>query len=184
MRIAAWTLGAALALGLPGTAAADVVLTPYAGATFGADAEESSAQYGAAVGFLGDLVGFEVDASYTPDFFDFAGPDRDTNVTTLMGNLMLGPKFGDNDHRLYVSTGAGLMKTRVQDVDDFFDVDRNHWGMNAGGGVIVNLGQRVGLRGDVRWFRDLQDDEADNEFDVDFGNFEYWRGVGALSFRF
>ena len=38
-----------------------------------------------------------------------------------------------------------------------------------------------GVRGDVRYFRNFGDHEADNEFDIDFGDFSYWRGTGGWS---
>ena len=77
----------------------------------------------------GGIVGFEIEGTYTPDFFgDTPG---DNNVTTLMGNLLLGVPIGDSA-RIYATGGAGLMKFRVQDVDEFFDIDRNDFGINVG----------------------------------------------------
>jgi hypothetical protein len=72
----------------------------------------------------------------------------------------------------------------VSGADDFFDVDRNDFGVNAGGGIIVGVSDKVGIRGDIRYFRSIGDDEPDNEFDFDFGGFSYWRATGGIAFTF
>jgi opacity protein-like surface antigen len=164
---------------------AETILTPYAGITFSGDTVESRAVYGGSLAFTAPTgLGFEVDFGYSPDFF---GSDRDiipeNNLTTLMGNLMFSGRISDNS-RIYGSAGAGLLKPRVDDADDFFDVDRNDFGVNVGGGVILGVSERIGIRGDVRYFRNIGDPEPDDEFDLDFGNFSYWRATGGLAFTF
>ncbi len=84
----------------------------------------------------------------------------------------------------YVSGGAGLLRTSVSDVDDFFSVSNNNFGINAGAGLTVFFSDNVGLRGDIRYFRSLQDPEEDNEFDIDFGGFDFWRATAGVTFRF
>lgn len=75
------------------------------------------------------------------------------------------------------------MKFRVPDVDQFFDVHRNDFGMNVGAGVMVRFGDHLGARGDARYFRDLRQSDT-NDFDIDLGGFHYWRGAVGLTFRF
>jgi len=166
-------------------ASAETILTPYAGIVFGSDVRDEHGVYGGNLLFTGAVFGFEVDFGYSPDFF--GGPDLvdlpDNNVSTLMGNFVFGGRVGGNS-RLYASAGGGLIKQRIDDTDDFFDVDRNDFGINAGGGVIVGFSEHVGIRADVRYFRSVGDDEGDNEFDIDFGDFSYWRATGGLSFIF
>lgn len=41
----------------------------------------------------------------------------------------------------------------------------------------------MGLRADVRYFRDLQDADPDGEFDLDLGNVDYWRAVAWITFK-
>jgi hypothetical protein len=165
--------------------AADTVVSATVGRTFSGDVEEGHTSYGAAIGFLGDGVfGFEVEGTYTPHFF---GPDNTggtSNVTTLMGNIVLGTPIGNNSARIYATGGVGLMKFRVPDADAFFDIDRNDWGMNAGAGVMVRLGERFGVRGDVRYFRDIHESTSGDDFDVDFGGFHYWRGAVGVTLKF
>lgn len=184
-----WT-GALISAALSGTAAAETVLTPYVGRVFGGElsssiegaVDESHFNYGASLAFLGDGVfGVEVDASYTPDFFgtDFG----DNNVTTLMGNIVLSFPAGDKV-RVYAVGGGGLLKSRVNDTDDFFDVDQNDWGIDVGGGVMFNITDRFGVRGDLRYFRNLTTREEPGLDEIDLGDFDFWRGTAGLAIRF
>jgi hypothetical protein len=190
------TLGMFLAL-LSGTPAhADWILTPYAGLVFGGDLSdrpdigdgdngEQHGVYGLSFGYMSDsVIGFEVDAAYSPDFF--GGSDTivpDNNLATLMGNLVLNAPLGGSG-RVYLSVGGGLMRSRVDDTNDFFDVGRNDFGVDAGAGIVVPLGSKLGLRGDIRYFRNIGDPEPDSEFDLDFGSFDFWRGTAGLSISF
>ncbi len=56
--------------------------------------------------------------------------------------------------------------------------------MTAGAGAMGFFSNNLGVRGDVRYFRNVGDPEADNEFDIDFGSFSFWRGTGGLVLRF
>lgn len=175
-------------------AAAETYLTGWGGIVFGGDLASGEAQdlnldnrhgvYGAAIGFIGTPLGLEVEFGYSPNFF---GSDRDVipknNLATLMGNLVLSGHVGESS-RIYASAGAGLLKSRVDDADDFFDVDRNDFGVNVGAGVLVAVGESVALRGDLRYFRNVGDPEPDDEFDIDFGSFDFWRATAGLALRF
>lgn len=177
------------------SAQADWILTPYAGIVFGGDLgiegndnldlDQRHGVYGLGLGYMGDsALGFEVDFGYSPDFF--GGDDSivpDNNLTTLMGNLVLNAPVGSSG-RVYLSAGGGLMKSRVNDTDDFFDVSRNDFGVDAGVGFIFPLGESLGVRGDVRYFRNIGDPEPDDEFDLDFGSFDFWRATAGLSINF
>ncbi len=165
-------------------AAADTVLTATVGRTFSGDVEQGHTSYGAAIGFLGEgAFGFEVEGTYTPHFFSPDNQGGTSNVTTLMGNIVLGVPIGRKRSRVYATGGVGLMKFRVPDVDTFFDVNRNDFGMNAGAGVMVGLGESFGVRGDVRYFRDLRQSDT-GDFSVDFGGFHYWRGAVGVTLKF
>ena len=107
---------------------------------------------------------------------------QDSNATTLMGNLIIGAPLGPV--RPYVSGGAGLIRTRVADADEFFDIDDNSFGVNVGGGVMGFVSNNVGLRGDIRYFRSVQDSNGSSDIDLDFGTFDFWRGTFGVTFRF
>lgn len=161
---------------------ADAYLTPFVGAAFGGRTDDSKVAFGGSVAFASrsGVLGFGVDLGHIPDFLGTTGVGNN-NVTTLMGNLML---LTPGDTRLYASGGLGLMKTRVEDVDGLFRVDSNDFGVNLGGGVMLFLGDTIGLRADVRYFRSLTDPEPDAEFDVDLGDLDFWQATGGITFRF
>jgi opacity protein-like surface antigen len=167
-------------------AAADTLLTGSIGRTFGGDVDKGHLSYGAALGFLGEgPLGLEVEGTYTPDFFGNTTSTGSNNVTTLMGNALLATPEGraTSGLRLYATGGVGIMKFRVPDIDQFFDVDQSDFAMNAGAGALLRLGDRFGVRGDVRYFRDLKT-RADDPLKVDFGKFHYWRGAVGATLRF
>lgn len=171
---------------VPGTARADWLLTPFLGVNFGGDADGQKVVYGGSIGYMGaGVVGFEVDFAHAPEFLDktlFV----DSSLTTFMGNVIVGVPIGGSNAsvRPYVTGGAGLLRTNVADVGDFFDIDNSSFGINVGGGVMVFLNDKVGIRGDLRYLRSLQDPEEDDEFDIDFGSFDFWRGTVGVTFKF
>ena len=63
-----------------------------------------------------------------------------------------------------------------------------NFGINYGGGVMVFLTDNIGIRGDIRQFRSLQNDDLDDDFpepgDFDLGDFKFWRATAGLTFRF
>jgi hypothetical protein len=172
----------------PATAKADWLFTPFVGAGFGGDAAEAQLSWGASLGYMGaGVFGLELEFNTVPDFFAPVGPVlEDNNVTTLMGNLIIGAPVGGlaPGFRPYFTAGVGLMRTRVSDVEEFFNVSGRDWGMNAGFGAIGFFGRHAGLRGDLRYFRNLAETALLNDFDVRVGGFDYWRGTLGLTFRF
>jgi hypothetical protein len=198
-------LAAAIVAAAPVKASADWLFTPFIGWNWGGtagftdiagdfeDEFERRSNFGASLAWMGaGAVGFEVDFGFSPNFFqDTAGDEDfeygDSNVTTLMANLTVGAPFGGQSGggiRPYASGGVGLMKTRIDDPDDLFEVNSTDWGVNVGGGIAGFFNDRFGLRGDVRYFRSLQDNEPDDELDLALGSFRFWRGTVGVIFRF
>jgi hypothetical protein len=198
-------LAAVMVSGVPAKASADWMLTPFVGWNWGGAAEftdiagdfedefEQRATYGASLSWMGaGVFGFEVDFGFAPNFFenttgDFDFDYGDSNVTTLMANLKLGIPFGGQHGggiRPYASGGVGLIKTHIDAPDDLFEVDSTDWGFNVGAGVAGFFNDRIGLQGDVRYFRSLQDNEPDDELDVALGSFRFWRASAGLVIRF
>ncbi|MCA1586466.1 MAG: porin family protein [Acidobacteria bacterium] len=179
-------------LAVPSTARADTFLTPYIGSTFaakyGVAEPPNKFVYGADLMWLGTSgVGFEIDFAYHPNFFqpgddeDLFDVDSDGNVVTLMGNLVFGYQGGGIQP--YVTGGAGLMRSNIQDVSGFFDdVSDTAFGLNAGGGLRIG-GPKLGVRGDLRYFRQLSDIQV-GDLGLDLGDFSYWRGTVGVSFGF
>ena len=191
----------------PAKASADWLFTPFVGMNWGGTANfnqvgedfedefERKMNFGAQLSWMGaGALGFEVDFGYAPNFFENTAGDNDfqfgdSNVTTLMANLKVGAPFGGQTGggiRPYASGGLGIIKSRIDDADDLFNVDSTNWGLNVGGGVTGFFNDNFGLQGDVRYFRSLQDTEANGEddFDLGFGSLSFWRGTVGLVFRF
>jgi hypothetical protein len=171
------------------TARAEVILTPFAGAAFGGVTERSRATYGVALGFLGNgVIGFEAEFATTPEFFGdsaHSGVFTKNDVVTLMGSVLLAVPAGPV--RLYGAAGAGLMKSRLEAPDLLSDVNSTDFGINVGGGLIGYVGSHVGLRADIRYFRDLSDLNPSGDivdFNLALGKVDYWRAVGGLTFKF
>lgn len=202
-------ISSALALvvfaGAPAKASADWLFTPYVGWNWGGNAGftdfvgdfedkfERQTNFGASLAWMGaGAVGFEVDFGFSPNFFQNTTGDNDfefgdSNVTTLMANVTVGAPFGGQHGagiRPYASGGLGLIKTKIDEPDELFELNSTDWGLNVGGGIAGFFTDRVGLRGDVRYFRSLQDNEPDDEFDVALGSFNFWRGTVGVIFRF
>lgn len=172
---------------------AQVTIAPFAGVTFGGDTDENRWVYGGAFGFGGN-VGFDIDFGYAPKFFsdtddDFGDFDSDLNITTLMFNLRIGGNPSRAGVAPFVSGGAGLMRASVSSPRDLFDeVTRNDFALNVGGGLQGFFNEHVGLRGDIRYFRNLTD-EGDDGFLLDpsafdLGDFTFWRGTVGVVVRF
>jgi len=184
---------AAMALVLaPASARADWLFTPNIGAGFGGDASgREHLSWGASIGWMGaGIFGWEADFAFTPEFFE--GDDDDTdffdssNVTTFMVNALVGVPVGGTTgggFRPYFSGGVGLLQSNITAADELFEVDNNDLGFNLGGGAMGFMTDNVGFRGDIRYYRALSDPEEDNEFDIDFGDFDFWRATGGVTFR-
>jgi opacity protein-like surface antigen len=189
-----------LAAGSGTPAAADWIFTPFIGSTLNPGAEISGigdftdnlgerVTFGATATWMGaGIIGFEIDFGSTPNYFEIeAGPDGfdfgDGNVTTLQGNLVLGAPIGGQSgpgFRPYGSAGLGLLRTNI-DAGDFLEgVSSNDLGANFGFGAHIFFSDDIGIKGDLRYFRALQQDDGDFSFE----DFDFWRATVGLSFRF
>jgi opacity protein-like surface antigen len=191
-----------LFLGAATPAAADWLFTPYLGVTFGGAANfgdvgdlednfEKKMTYGGSLTWMGaGIIGFEVDFGSTPNFFEQTSGEGDfgfgdSNVTSLMGNLIIGAPIGGQTGvgvRPYGSAGIGLLRSHVGFDDLVDDLSRNELGLNLGAGAHVFFNDNVGLRGDIRYFRGLQG--GDDDLDLDLEDFDFWRGTIGVTFRF
>ena len=201
MQLRKLVIVSALALALvPATASAQSwFLSPFVGANFGGNATfedfddvddevEKRVDFGATIGWNPSVVGFEVDFGWSPNFFENTVGDGDfelgdSNVTTLMGNLLISAPPG-RGVRPFGSAGLGLIRSHVSGFGDLFeDATRNDLGVNLGGGVNGQFTDNVGIRADIRYFRSLEDDSNDDEFDLGLSDFDFWRGSIGVTFR-
>jgi hypothetical protein len=187
-------LVALTALTAPSAAIADVLLTPYAGLTFGSKTgsdEDGELELddrwvlGGSLAIVGSRgIGFEVDLGFIPDFFEPKDLEVDilgtNNVTTFMGNVMF--MGGAGGVRPYVTGGAGLIRSQLGDFGELFDATESSLGVNVGGGLLLGSG-RVSLRGDVRYFRNVSESD-DPLIEAALRDLRFWRGTVGVSFGF
>ena len=134
------------------------------------------------------------DFGTTPNFFENTSGIGDfdwgdSNVTTLMGNIIVGVPIGGTSGigiRPYGSVGIGLLRSHVSSAGLLDDLSTNDLGFNAGAGAHVFFTDNVGLRGDIRYFRGLQSNDSNDTVlgDLGFEDFDFWRGTVGVTFRF
>ncbi len=188
LRIA--VVGTVIALGAARPAAGQAFIGPLIGYNFGGDAgcpevtgcEDKNLNLGLAVGSLGSIVGTELEFAYARDFFGQT-PGVSSSVLTLMGNIMLAPRFGPVQP--YGLVGVGLIKTQVElDVADLLESDNNHFGWDVGGGLMVFFSDHVGVRGDIRYFHAFQDLNAIFGDVIEATKLDFGRASASIVFRF
>jgi opacity protein-like surface antigen len=159
-------------------AAADVVFTPFLGPTFGGQTLDERLNFGASLGIQGDgVLGFEVDFGHSPNFFGRFpfGTFDGGRVTTFAGNLILGSPLGVGGVSPYATAGLGLMRLHVNGAAALTRTDAV---ANIGAGLTGLVSENVGLRADVRYFRNF-----DRIEELNLGHFDFWRGTVGITFR-
>jgi len=148
----------------PSPSAAQTFISPFAGFDFGGDSgcpaaiacDDKNSNFGVAVGKLVGIGGGEVEVGYARNFFgDIQGADN--SVMTLMFNLIIGPRIGMV--RPFVLGGLGIIKSRVEFNEGRPLDSGNEFGCNLGGGLMLMFGDRLGVRGDLRWFKSVSEDQ-------------------------
>jgi hypothetical protein len=171
-------------------AQAQWVVTPYLGINLAGDAEFRRGGPGVSVAYFGGRLGFELDVERYNHFFkdeDVAhlvanncgvGPagepctDLNTDAIGFMGNIVAPIRItGAENWRPYATAGLGVIRSWVTDPSNkVVDTDQNDFAFNVGGGVMYSLNNRVGLRGDVRYFRALvAEDKREGFYFKDYG---------------
>ena len=190
---------ATLALAIaPSAAWADGYFVPFIGANFGGDVgrplsetvdDRNRMTFGFGVGGMaGGIFGAEFDFGYTRNFYAKDGAVvTKSNLITAMPALVIGIPVGGQSGvgiRPYVLAGAGLLR-RDLDFNTLDTVSRNDFGYELGGGVMGYFTDHVGLRGDLRYFRNFKVDDFNvDKVDFDKGTFNFGRATIGVLFRF
>jgi opacity protein-like surface antigen len=180
---------------VPNAAFADGFVIPFLGINFGGDAGqtfEEAAEDGSkltwgvrAGGMASGIFGAEVDFSRTNNFFGDYGALGNNSVTTLMPAVIIGIPVGGQQGlgiRPYLTAGVGLIR-REFDVAGFEVFKSNKAGYSLGGGVMGFFGTHIGISGDYRYFRTLDEDEIEG-LPLSLGTFNYSRATAGVVFRF
>jgi len=169
----------------PTAARADGYVSPFIGANFAADSATGRSNFGVGAGYMGaGIAGAEFDFGYAPNFFGSAGNFGDNNVITAMGNLIVGVPVGGtrgSGIRPYGTIGLGMVRTQLDGAVGFPKIANTDLGLNAGVGVMGFFSDHAGIRGDVRYFRNLSDENSTST--VQFGGFHFWRASFGVVIR-
>jgi len=168
-------------------ARADGFLTPFIGFNFGGDStncasltscDEKRVNWGVGLGTTNGVFGFEEEFAYAPNFFGTASGDN--AVLTLMSNLLVVIPAGPIQP--YGLIGIGLVRPHAQLNASSLASDQNTLGWDIGGGVNIFFCKTVGVRGDVRHLRTLQDITLGGLFTN--APLDFYRASAGLTLRF
>lgn len=159
--VVAWTVA---------PAQAQWVVTPYLGINLAGDAEFRRGGPGTSVGYFGGRLGLEFDLERSWHFFKDSdlgntgsarADDVNTRALSVMGNLVAPIQIkGMTTWRPYASAGLGMIRASFdRTAPNQSDTHQNDFAFNVGGGVMYRLNDRIGLRGDLRYFRALADED-------------------------
>jgi opacity protein-like surface antigen len=180
------------------SARADGYVSFFTGVNFGGaagrsldDALEAGNRltFGGSVGGMSDgIFGGELDIAYTHNFFGHDFPLGTNSVLTVMPSLIVGIPIGGQRGpgiRPYATAGLGLIRRNL-DVDTVKVFEDNDFAYSLGFGVKGYFATHVGMQADYRYFRNVEADEADTAFGIDFdeGTFHYSRATVGILFRF
>jgi opacity protein-like surface antigen len=169
-------------------ARADGFLSPFIGFNYGGDStncatltscNEKRVNWGVALGATGGIFGFEEEFAYAPNFFGTTS-GSDNAVLTLMSNLLLVIPAGPVQP--YGLVGVGLVRPHAQLSASSLASNQNTLGWDIGGGINVYLAHAVGIRGDLRHIRTLQDITLGGVFNN--APLDFWRASAGLTLRF
>jgi hypothetical protein len=179
----------------PALARADSYVSPFLGTNFGNNSGNGRVNVGANAGWMwAGIIGAEVDFGYAPNFFGNQSTFGSNSVTDLMANLIVGVPTGGTHGsgvrpggthgsgvRPYATIGIGLLRSQVNGAtSSAASITDNGTGMNAGAGVMGDFSRHLGIRGDVRYFRNLSNVSNAN---INFGEFHFWRASVGIVLR-
>jgi hypothetical protein len=174
----------------PAVARADGYVSPFIGVNAENNSGSGRANFGVNAGGMGaGIIGGELDFGYSPSFFGNQGTFGSNYVMDLMGNLIVGIPVGGTHGagvRPYGTIGLGLLRSQVTGGrNGLLETSNNDFGINAGAGVMGFLSDHVGLRGDLRYFRNFNDNSVINApgINIDFGSFHFWRASFGVVIR-
>lgn len=133
------------------------LLTGHVGPAAGGDVRDLTPMAGAAMAVLDESgVGLEIDAGHAGDFDDTLFSDSSITTVTL-GVLALYPH---DRLRPFVVGGAGVVRTRAVVLPNSASTTQTDTVWHAGGGLLYMLNEALGVRGDIRYFRQFGRQQA------------------------
>jgi hypothetical protein len=183
---------------VPAPSAADWLIAPFVGVVFAGNtniveveiaAGKAKTTYGGSVALLGEgILGVEGEFAWTPGFYEGDVTPQlvsRSRVTTLMGNVIIAlpESVTGFSPRPFVSGGLGLMRSTLEDVLDLFSHTDHLLALDVGGGFLGFFSPRVGVRGDLRYFKSISTgDEQTPAFGAT--RLSYWRLSAGVVLRY
>jgi hypothetical protein len=182
---------------LTAEARADWLVTPFLGATFGAETtlpdlgggtDVKHWTFGASGAVLtGQIFGLEADLAWVPGFFEGKDPQAlvsGSRLTTLFGNVIAAVPLAVSRESLrpYLVGGLGLVHIDPSDRVNLAE-GGNSLGLQLGGGALGLVSDRTGVRFDLRQTRTLG--HARNDLTgVSGTKVSFWRATVGVVFRY
>jgi len=130
------------------------------------------------------VIGGEVDFGLAPSFWGNKTTYGTNTMFNLMGNLILGVPIGGTHGagiRPFATVGLGLLHSQIDNGNVLFPGSHNNdLGWDAGAGVLGYFSNHVGLRGDVRYFRNTN---ATSDVIDPLRDAHWWRASVGVAFR-
>lgn len=168
---------------MPAQARADAYVNPWAGVLFG-NAEAATGFHSMGLG-VGDsshaLVGTETSVGFSPGFF---GGGVENYVLDIMAGVTVGPTFltkAKRDIRPFAILEGGTVRTSIGAGADTTRLARNVLGLCIGGGATLEMTDFMAVRGDVRYFKTFDANNAVNSLGVSLANLHYWRAAIGIT---
>jgi opacity protein-like surface antigen len=130
-----------------------LTLTPFVNLAFAGDYENTPAGFGLALGYgANNRIALEGDFSINPDGEQGILAEFDSTVWQLSGNVLY--HFTARQMTPYVALGLGVLgaDTNAEDTGLVTDETSYDLAWNWGGGVKAAMSDRLGFRGDLRYF--------------------------------
>ena len=181
-------LAAAGVVVVPAPVRADGYVNPWVGVTGVSSSDSGQSAIGVTTGYMGaGVFGFEADFGYSPDLFGVNNSIVKRSAITITGDAIFGVPIGGTHGagvRPFISGGFGLIRTNGER-DTFLDRSMSDNGLcyDVGAGMMGFFAQHIGLRGDLRYFRTLDDINRLSGFDFSPGKLRFWRVSGGVTFR-
>ena len=126
------------------------IVTGHLGASAHGDVRDWTVTPGASMAVVDENgLGVELDASYAGDFDD--AQFSDSSIGTVMLNFTF--VYPHERLRPFMTAGAGFMRVKATPLPGTTSVADTDVSWSLGGGLLYMLNEALGVRGDVRYFR-------------------------------
>jgi outer membrane protein with beta-barrel domain len=148
------------------------------------DSGSSDTGFGVAFGSLGHMVSAETEFAYFPEVFDTTLNRVSTSyLVSVSGNILVGPTIGPA--KIYGAVGFGDLYLNVKSAAGDASIGNNYLTLNGGAGLALFFASRVGVRGDLRYYRATGIIAADLErVGLDGDRLAFWRPTVGLTLKF